>query len=191
MFAAFFAGCLTATKFVDLEWETLAAGLLAVLAGLFALQAARLQVKHQRDLQNEQNEREAEINRENFLQEMEIFTHELSFSCESTIKYLSDLLRGGSQNPELEKILIRNQMWDAPPVKPSTTDRETSYLYNQIRLKLRHLIKNIEVADGWQSETVEGRTLIVNSIGLAQGIIENCKTFPKSDLVFAQTGNES
>tara|TARA_R110000772_G_scaffold172697_1_gene284569 strand:+ start:87 stop:617 length:531 start_codon:yes stop_codon:yes gene_type:complete len=67
MTAAFFAGCLTATSLGELEWETLAAGGLAVIAGAFALQAAKIQIKHQRELEEEK--KVMQVRR--FLQELE------------------------------------------------------------------------------------------------------------------------
>lgn len=39
MLVSFFAGCLTATRFNDLEWETLVAGVLGLIGGSFAILA--------------------------------------------------------------------------------------------------------------------------------------------------------
>ncbi|WP_417804081.1 hypothetical protein [Thalassospira lucentensis] len=53
MFTAFLAGCLTATQFSDIEWETLTAGFLGLTGGYFALLASKHQIRAQEKIHQE------------------------------------------------------------------------------------------------------------------------------------------
>lgn len=191
MLAAFFAGCLMATKFPDLEWETLAAGFLAVSAGLFALQAARLQAATQRALQIDQNKREEELNLQAFLQEMEIFNHVLIYRCQTVVEHLNAILSGKPLPRQLDKTFVERNLSAALPAKPITTNPEVSYIYNQIRLKMDLLKKNIEISKGWRIETQLDEEFLKTTIGIAKGLIHSCEEFPVSGFVFAASATSN
>ena len=187
MLVSFFAGCLTATKLEELEWETLTAGLLAVIAGAFALQAAKIQTRHQEEIISKQEEKEAKRNKINFLQEMDIFNSELRNCCDSLRR---NIQLAQTENEEFGKLVSKMALESLPttmPIKPLTLDEETSIKYNQIAFQFSHLKRNVEVAYRWKIITEVDKRFVESTIYLASDLVSRCDNFPKSNMVFTHT----
>jgi len=187
MLVSFFAGCLTATKLEELEWETLTAGLLAVIAGAFALQAAKIQIRHQEATLSRQEEKEEKRNKMNFLQEMELFNSQLQNCCEILRKNIS---QAQDADDKYSEFVSKSALEDLPattPEKPLTLDEKTSFDYNQIVLQLWHLKRNLEVCNRWKITNEVDNKFVESTIILTSNLIKKCDEFPKSNLVFPKT----
>ena len=181
MIVAFFVGCLTATSLEELEWETLAAGFLAILAGFFAFKAAKSQNEFQRTQHEAEIERLQRIDERQFLQEMEVVLIELKHTVTDMVTAIQNketLHIKDYETDGLDETLL--------PKKPPTTDESTSLLYNQLRLWIKLLRRQAHViarADELDTDVREGRK---SAIELAGTITDMCENFPKSNLVFPE-----
>ncbi|HBU97018.1 hypothetical protein [Thalassospira lucentensis] len=176
---AFFAGCLTGRKFVDVDWETLLTGILAVGAGAFALGAARIQISHQKAERRSQIEREELLDHTNFLQDMEIFILELKNTCKHVLnskdkEIQADLLE------QYYEIFFPNSM----PLKPATTNEDISFRYNQIRLGYRMLNRQLATVAVLKTSICKQESFQASLHKNAGTLHKVCAQFPKSDLVF-------
>lgn len=177
---AFFAGCLTGRKFVEVDWETLLTGILAVGAGAFALGAARIQISHQKAERRSQIEREELLDHTNFLQDMEIFIIELKNTCKHVLKSKDKEIQADLLEQYYE-VFFPNSM----PAKPATTNEEISFRYNQIRLGYRMLNRQLETVAVWKASILKHERFRASLHKNADMLHKICDQFPKSDLVFA------
>tara|TARA_A100000171_G_scaffold36728_1_gene35513 strand:- start:513 stop:1058 length:546 start_codon:yes stop_codon:yes gene_type:complete len=181
MTAAFFAGCLTATSLGELEWETLAAGFLAILAGFFAFKAAKVQIEFQRTQHQEEIARLQRIDENQFLQEMEVLLIELKHTVKDMLMAIQNKQTLNVREYESDG-LNENLL----PQKPPTTDENTSLQYNQLRLWIKLLRRQSHViarADELDTESNEVRQSAIDLVGMITHI---CEAFPKSNLVFQE-----
>ncbi|BDW95668.1 hypothetical protein MACH10_13530 [Thalassospira tepidiphila] len=179
MVAAFFVGCLTTTAFRDLEWETLAAGFLAILAGFFALKAAKLQTDFQKSQHENEIARLQKIDEKHFLQEMELLLIELNH----TTKDVSDKLNT-KQIVKLERYETEGLDERILPLKPPSTNEKMSFQYNQLRLCLKLLRRQLQVIEKADELKIEAEDVRQSAIKMANAISRICENFPKSNLVF-------
>ncbi|WP_064789825.1 hypothetical protein [Thalassospira indica] len=192
MLISFFAGCLTKTKHENLEWETLLAGSMAIGAGFFALSAAKIQVHHQKEERLSSIRREEELQRINFLQEMEKFNFDINYLCEKFWKAVNSKDDKSRTENKLNFEIIKTQFMPGKiPTKPVTTKKELSLMYNQIDI-IWNITQNHMSLFSKHPEIVYKNLEIKESINHNREILKNFITnFPKSNFVFNHDTQDS
>jgi len=172
MFVAFLAGGLTATRFSEIEWETLTAGFLGLTGGYFALLASKHQIRAQEKIHQEKITRESiQTNFRYYTHMVEIadLAHAYGSATRETIKRLhlnAEILRTFKESLEEIEIL-------SPPL---TADDEISQTAIGLRVIKSKILTFLVTAERRVRETSQNKDADWNSL-LPSTFLEQLKLF--------------